>query len=600
MNRAITILLCCLLATTAGAQSFTIPSARSIDWTQVGIPGGIPNVTTVHANLTGTIDATGVTDVHAAVQSAMDGCPSNQVVILPAGTINVGATGLHLRNGVVLRGQGTGTLIIPAAGVTNIIWIDNSPIFVGYDATNLISGYTKGSTTLVVAGVPADLQVGEQIQIQQNNDPSLVNPVGIDGSAGDWCLGQWVTVIAIVGNTLTIDVPLYYTYSSTFNPRIRWNLAYQNPTQNNIQYAGLENVTVSNTDANCSANVEFNFAAFCWVKNITSMNGSISHVWTYNSFRCEVRDSIFTNIMAPITSSRGYGLQTGTPNSGFPCDKTTAMLIENDAWYNCRCSILLGYGASGCVIGYNYFPNTFSESPTILKQDVGYHSAHSYMNLVEGNIGTKINADNFHGSSSHNTIFRNYWRGQDAAQVSVSSLASVECDFNQWDYNIVGNVLGFPGVVSLMLTYSNPQGGTLYEALSPDATWSYGNWYKALMFGYDGEGGNDSGGRAGMDPVDLTGAGDPQAFNTALLEGNHDYVQNATTWTNGSGASSSPLTMPASLYLSSKPSFFGGAPFPLIGSDVSPMVNYTPLQGGVYSANTNGASSLLFLPAAHK
>ena len=36
------------------------------------------------------------------------------------------------------------------------------------------------------------------------------------------------------------------------------------------------------------------------------------------------------------------------------------------------------------------------------------HAPHPYMNLFEGNYGSTVCFDFIHGSSSHNTLFRNY------------------------------------------------------------------------------------------------------------------------------------------------------------------------------------------------
>ena len=536
-----------------------LPADRSIDWSQAGVAGGIPNVTTIFTNMTG-LDNTGNRDISAAVNAAISACPSNRVVSLPAGKFLLTST-LNMRNGVVLRGQGSRTILLGNANGTLINFY--GPYWY-WNRTNLASGYAKGSTNLALTGLPSDIAVGTKIQITESNDVSLVNQCGGDGCVGEYSVGQWVQVTAINGANLTIWPPLYYNYTNTLSPIIHYSVNGASAAANFMERAGVEGLVVSNLNAGAAVvNFNFSFAANCWLKNVQSYWGSVCHVWTYDTYRCEIRDSLFAGVTAPITSSRCYGLQMGTPNLPKPCSKTTGLLCENNIWAGCRGSIVVGYGAAGCVVGYNYFVNETNETPSILRADIFIHSAHPIMNLFEGNVGSCINADDFHGSSSGNVIFRNFWRGRDAAKKTVSSLRSVEMDAWQRYYTVVGNVLGYPGITNDMAALVNPAGGALYKAIAPNTIWGYGNWYKALMFGYNGEGGGTT-----MD--------DTNVFPTALVTGNYDYVRNTTSWdTNGVQA------LPASLYLARQPDWwttYGSTAFPPIGSDRTPMVSSIPAQ----------------------
>ena len=62
-----------------------IPADRRTAWNP-GIPGGIPSRTTICATVDAAAYGDGSTDATAAIQSAIDGCPERQVVLLPAGT----------------------------------------------------------------------------------------------------------------------------------------------------------------------------------------------------------------------------------------------------------------------------------------------------------------------------------------------------------------------------------------------------------------------------------------------------------------------------------------------------------------------------------
>ena len=85
----------------------SFPTNRIATWAgNAGVQGGIPNVTTIFTNLT---PANSLADINNAINR----CPSNQVVMLGAGTYNLsGGITIIQRNGVVLRGQGTNTLLV--------------------------------------------------------------------------------------------------------------------------------------------------------------------------------------------------------------------------------------------------------------------------------------------------------------------------------------------------------------------------------------------------------------------------------------------------------------------------------------------------------
>src|ERR1700755_1725806 len=126
------------LLSTGLVRAGVLPADRSVDWSQVGVPGGVPNVTAVFTNLIG-IDNTGATDVSGAINAALGACPSNQVVVLPAGVFLLSNT-ITMQNGVVLRGQGSSTLL---QGNINSTIINFYGPFWYYGHTNLADGFAK-------------------------------------------------------------------------------------------------------------------------------------------------------------------------------------------------------------------------------------------------------------------------------------------------------------------------------------------------------------------------------------------------------------------------------------------------------------------------
>jgi hypothetical protein len=81
-------------------------------------------------------------------------------------------------------------------------------------------------------------------------------------------------------------------------------------------------------------------------------------------------------------------------------------------------------------------------------------------------------------------------------------------------------------------------------------------------------------------------AGDPNVKATLLRHGNFDYVTNSVVW----DPSISDHALPASLYLTSKPSWWGTLPWPSIGPDLNPMVGTIPAKERYLGTDTTPPS----------
>lgn len=149
--------------------------------------------------------------------------------------------------------------------------------------------------------------------------------------------------------------------------------------------------------------------------------------------------------------------------------------------------------AYGVVLGYNYTLNTATDN---LFPTLDTHRAHSYELLYEGNVTSNVNWDFVWGSSSHNTMFRNYDRGTDPNKVSnYRTPIDVEA-YNRY-MNIVANVLGDPSIHNhYVCDQANPQstddfiyslgwnnscndGGSGYDTTVESNLMRWGNWDSA-------------------------------------------------------------------------------------------------------------------------
>jgi hypothetical protein len=169
------------------------------------------------------------------------------------------------------------------------------------------------------------------------------------------------------------------------------------------------------------------------------------------------------------------------------------------------------------------------------------------MNLWEGNMVSQISGDNIHGSSSHQTFFRNYVDRQHEGFVHTGNLTDVVFAATNRFMNMVGNVLGRPGDDALPGAVYDQESGNCLDTVA------------VYKLGYPSD--------CGIDTIT-----DPQVKETILRHGNFDYFSNATVW----DPAITERSLPPSLFRSGKPDYFGDVPWPPIGPDVTDLVSDIP------------------------
>jgi hypothetical protein len=567
------LILCCLCVTFAEI----IPANRRIIWEgNVGIPGGIPNRTTISTTVSATIFGNETTDATSAIQTALTNCPPNQVVYLPAGTYRIN-TSLRVPANVTLRGAGPKQTILDARGSGEAV------ISFGQDATPytanskaITGGATAGSNTITVASANG-ISIGSYLLITELNDTSFVTIKGGEGSC-TWCdggigwngtrtLGQIVEVTSVNGTNVGIAPPLYIAYNAALLP-----LAI--PFSAGAKYAGVEDLQVYMNNTGYTTNFLMNGSAYCWVKNIESNYTDGDHLRALWAYRCEIRDSYFHD---------AYHHTPGQTDADvFIADKSSGLLIENNILRRMHASIMLNWGAAGNVIGYNYSANAFDENAyNVVMGDFSMHGSHPMFNLYEGNIATSFHPDGIWGSSSHNTLFRSWLKGttkickplsgrdterSDSCWWACQANRAINVDFACRYYNIVGNVAGSTDLLAVTSYNNGTRRIPAASMIIAPQFRSYDGTTYAYCFGYSEA--NDDG-ASGTYPED-----NRLPFTTAMLHGNYDYASDSTKW----DPSIADHILPPSLYLSAKPAWWGTMPWPPIGPDVTPMVNTIPAQ----------------------
>jgi len=299
----------------------------------------------------------------------------------------------------------------------------------------------------------------------------------------------------------------------------------------------------------------------CWVRNVRSINAGRDHVLLNQT------------LGGTVVSSYFYEGQThGTMSYGIELERASATLIENNIFQQITNAIILGQG-SGSVFGYNYATYEGFEKPdgslaTIAQTVSLAHNAGNGMNLWEGNNFLGLWSDISFGANAASTLFRNQLRGWQNGNLS----ATWPLLLRSWQrvFNAIGNVWGQPGYHNTYEAYGTSSTGGVNESLANTSIY---------ILGFSGQ--DLSGGCAAPLVCD-----DPAVRKTLMRWGNYDTVTSGVKWdpTEASpGAvpyvnanftslyfSSLAHTLPASLYYTSKPSWWPATKaWPPVGPDVS-------------------------------
>jgi hypothetical protein len=553
-----------------------LPADRdaSANWQMAGMlsVGGIPNRTIVCK----TVSPLGAgKDDTANIQNAIEACPPGQVVLLSAGAFTVGEGHyVQLNRGITLRGAGPGLTTlqrtngaklnsyVPGASPTPMIIVGRGRWFDGFKTTiTLIADADAGSRSVQVASA-AGFAVGQIVlldeassagwqkdvvwpsrQIWASPDYRVVwqkhNPYyqyvdDFDAStypytprsAGCWfsnCdrpTNEMHQITAISGNTITFSSPLTISYRASHKAQL---YAYAAAF---VQNAGVENMSLSGGDY---GNLQFEQAAYCWAKNVEDTLWLGEGIAIDFSFRVQLEEFYVHNAAWPVSGGGGYAISLSQGSS--------EALIENGISVLANKVMVARSSGAGSVVAYNYMDDGYINGQDRWVE-VGVNGSHmvgSHHMLFEGNESFNTDSDQTHGNAIYHTYFRNYLSGyrkpftaldgtsvDDAAGCCGPMRAASAHAYAYW-FSFLGNVLGTPG-----------RTGWVYDAIgSRNHMPARGIW----MLGW----------------VDISPQGyDPNVAATAIRDGNYDYVTNKVTW----AATDAAHTLPNSLYLTKKPTFF--------------------------------------------
>jgi hypothetical protein len=569
MNRILAILL--LTAWPVLAAEGPLPNLRcpagQTNWAGLsGVPDGIPSTNRTHfTNFTSGASM-------AAIQAALNACPSNQIVFLGDGSYTFSGYLTIANSGVTLLGAGSNTFVNLASGegilIGNTGWYNNwaSPVAARHvDWTN---GFAAGSTTIAVTNV-GDLTVGELVFLDMKSD-SYADADGACGIVGsgyssvanpstgqDRYQFQLNRVTNIVGNTLYLSDPVYmtnyaYAYTNALQPQVWW---YGSAP---VVRSGIQNLTLLGAVGGQGIYLQNAYA--CWIKDV-------------NVFGCRMSMNTMVALRCEFSHNLIGGTKSTSDDYHFQLAKGAGLLVENNIL--AKPGTLILNGVQGSVISYNYLTNVTGQ-PGWMQGGIITHGGNPNMNLFEGNSAPGWWVQNCWGSSEYNVAFRNRFRGVDEANAPT----------------ITGDI------EAVCLTAQNPVSSCIGNVLG---TAGVNDWYEDTGTNYVC---HSTSGRVFVTAVSVGGCGteyDAATYDTFLRILNWDSANSSIVDSNGWTVAQ----LPDSLYLASRPSWFGNLTWPAVNpANPTYSASITNVPSGyrlIYGADPPSATQVetpTFSPAA--
>jgi hypothetical protein len=519
-------------------------AGRMIDWGRAGVTGGIPDRTAVCATLGPDATAARINDAIAACR--------NGVVSLGPGVfrLTAGITFSGSRD-VTLRGAGPDRTIVqftaqdPCGGLhadvcvrgESRVWSGNVP---GDNVRSWRGGFASGATEITLDST-SGISVGLMLILDQLDDEADTKgvyvcatlacsqeggPAGRPGRAQQ----QFVRVTAIEGDRVRISPGLHMVnWRASRQPQAWWWGA-------SAVGIGVERMTLDHSASPAITGVGFHNSHDSWLRDVKSLNAGRNHVWLNQAARIDVRHSYFYG--TKNAASQSYGVELfGTSDD----------LVVNNIFERVTAPIMTGNSA-GVVVAYNYMTDMrYTVSHWMMAGLQGSHDAGTGMNLFEGNVGTGFLMDTYHGTGNLTTLFRNRLTGTEGTKTANTIPINLFA-YNRF-VNIIGNVLGTPGRHEIYETSRSSSQGRPNQSI--------------YVLGYSGV----------LESIHGAIPYDPVVLSTLLRWGNFDYATRQATWKTSEIPRDVTLpasrTLPASLFLASRPDWWGSQAWPAIGPDVT-------------------------------
>ena len=582
----------------SGAPSWTkvIDRKRATDWSPAGILGGLPDASWtqcggVIAPYSGTADA---------INTQLSGCGGNQYVALGAGTFTLSTSIVFPQTGhIALRGAGASQTFLAFTGIGGsgggCKGGDGFVSLCGDDASSLVQpsavydwtgGFAQGTTRVTLSDAAGIVPGSTVLVLNQCDTGTAGSPCagtvaddggffvcasrydGTSGCAAEPAEGTtydgenrfqeemfWVTAVDEGGCGATCVTISPGVRAPDFDPARTPQAWFFHP----LAQAGLEDLSIDGSAAPKSGpGIAVRDCYECFVSGVRTTNVYGQSIDASGAFHDVFRSDYLYGTAGDL------GILPGAIRFRLSADD----LVENDVVQQASIPVIFDYSDAGSVVAHNFFVFQQGFADTVWGTEL-WSGTGDALELSEGNVETGVLLDDDYGTHQMVTMFRNRYAGWTSCgngqcgsvtSKDVGAYAVRDDAFNRF-MNVVGNVLGTEG----------------------------------FHTSYGGQGAGDhsvyglaSGNGGVMPPV----PDDPLVVSTLLRWGNYDVATDAVRWcgdasspgwaTTCGGVSEVPAmaspypnpvpsgsALPASFYLSAKPSWWGSLPWPAIGPDVT-------------------------------
>ena len=323
-------------------------------------------------------------------------------------------------------------------------------------------------------------------------------------------MGQIVRLTKVTGDTVTLEQPLRFTCGPAANLGLR--------KLTPVTGVGIEDLHVRREDQSECSIIGFYCAENCWVRGCETEFCMKYHIQASLSRYVTIENCYVHHAHHQGGAGHGYGVELD--------DWTADCLVQNNLFHTLRHAMVVQNGANGCVFAYNYSFDTFgsgdtgpplyhSAPPWFHSGDIENHGGYAYADLYEGNVAEMADVGCLGPAGPRNTLFRN-------------RIAAPEKAYDLEHYKKLGGTHTF--YLSIVIVADTKETNVIGNTITEDA-------------------------RATMKTII-----DRASRDDTLVEGN--LVDGKMQWNKAQ-----PAPLPASLFLTAKPAFWGEKPWPGIGAD---------------------------------
>lgn len=314
-------------------------------------------------------------DDSASFQAALDTISGGGVLEIPAGTYYLSNTIRLSRDNQILRGAGSNR--------TRLVFTQSLPHGIA------ITGQYPQSVISVIKG---DYLASRLLVERMQNVVAGTYAVLTDA---DNLHSQIISIVGQESDGTNTRLLLAAPLNSAFGENSHLQLFDAN------EYSGIEALSL---DVNAGSThigdmIHMRSAAHAWLRDVVSRHARQSHVFTRQTYHCEITGNTLLDATGHGDGKQGYGIDLA--------NSTTGCLVENNTLGYLRHSILFNGGANGNVVAFNH---SFSPRHTNFAEggpgDISFHGF-SYANLVEGNVVERIHIGDAGPVGEGNLIHRN-------------------------------------------------------------------------------------------------------------------------------------------------------------------------------------------------